>query len=607
MSFYGSIYYQLVDTFYKVLIKNYGYESIAFPNAPADEYGYQAAGRKGILDLGSGNRWIVFSHDDMTNSFKLWHNRAGGDDLVEIHGFHKIDEVPTGEDVIILSPDDYFMTTEMSQVDAAGHIIPGATRYYKMPKSDVTERLEILEEEVIPAIQELDEKQDGRLDLQEEYVGDWATYRGDTYDSSISDAYDWFPSISMAIGGMSQMIDGTATSSDNMAYRNNQKVSITGAIGNLSDLLESYEIEMKLEPETGSSTVKVHQINLVDVLLYLKDILIANLTTTLNQLITNVDTQGLLLNATSNTVQNDIIPRLEAIEQEDIPGLMQDIEDLTDIHNADKAELVNSISILRTDMENGDSTLNTRITNEVSTLNNTINTKDSDIRALITNEVGTLNNTITANDTAVRGLISDLSDSVDEKEAALTKTVEENRIAAETAHNELSSEVDTNTTAIADISPRLTTAENEIDALQAKDTELSAAISQNQSNISSNTTLIAANTSSISTHTDNITAINNKLGTIPEGSTVVSMIEAAEYDDTELDERITAIEDNYLTSTDKEELSNSIATESGRITAIFDDYLKSADKQELIALIQALDARISSLENPTTEEEQPTE
>ena len=329
MSFYGSIYYQLVDTFYKVLIKNHGYENTSFPKNPANEYGYQAAGRKGTLDFNSGNRWIVFTHDDATNSFKMWHNEAGGDNLIDTYGFHKIDAPPENADVIILSPDDYFMTTGMSEVDAAGHIIPGEVKYYKMPKSDVTERLENIEDVIIPGIQELNTTQNNRLDIQENYIGNWDKYRGYTYDSSFDD-YDWFPGISQAIGSMTYLIDGTSASKDNMSYYYNQKASITGAIGNLSKLLQNFATDLNLQPEGSEEEVKVHQINLIDVLLYLKNTLITNLAKSLESLSTVVNTQGLLLNATSDTVQNTIIPRLKDLEEVDVPDLMADIEDILD-------------------------------------------------------------------------------------------------------------------------------------------------------------------------------------------------------------------------------------------------------------------------------------
>ena len=78
MSFYGSVYYQLVDTFYKVVAKNTGKDNLTFivPNKEA-ELPNQAVGRKGVIELDSGNRWINFSDAGAEDSaaYKIWHGK----------------------------------------------------------------------------------------------------------------------------------------------------------------------------------------------------------------------------------------------------------------------------------------------------------------------------------------------------------------------------------------------------------------------------------------------------------------------------------------------------------------------------------------------------
>lgn len=68
-----------------------------------------------------------------------------------------------------------------------------------------------------------------------------------------------------------------------------------------------------------------------------------------------------------------------------------------------------------------------------------------------------------------------------------------------------------------------------------------------------------------------ITAINNKIGTIPDGKTVAKAIEdaktAATYDDTALAGRVTIIEGDYLKGADKTEVKNEIKTERDRLDA----------------------------------------
>lgn len=75
----------------------------------------------------------------------------------------------------------------------------------------------------------------------------------------------------------------------------------------------------------------------------------------------------------------------------------------------------------------------------------------------------------------------------------------------------------------------------------------------------------------VKTNADAITAINNKIGTIPDGKTVAEAIEKAKtdatYDDTALAGRVTVIEGDYLKAADKTEVKNEIKTERDRLDA----------------------------------------
>ena len=106
-------------------------------------------------------------------------------------------------------------------------------------------------------------------------------------------------------------------------------------------------------------------------------------------------------------------------------------------------------------------------------------------------------------------------------------------------------------------------------------------------------------------------AINDKIGAVTEGKTVVEMINEAKsdatYDDTALVARVKAIEDDYLVEADKTELAGLVTAEkeraegveSGfetRIKTIEDDYLTSADKTELEGKITAEETRAKGVE-----------
>ncbi len=145
-----------------------------------------------------------------------------------------------------------------------------------------------------------------------------------------------------------------------------------------------------------------------------------------------------------------------------------------------------------------------------------------------------------------------------------------------------------------DLDDRLSTVENNLESLEA------------------------ANTS----NSDAITDINNKIGEVAEDKTIVEMIDdaklAATYDDTALVNRVKTIEDDYIDSNKlsiaKQEVIDIILGENvnadfdtlqevaawiqsdttnsteliNRVSAIENDYLKGADKTELTNMIDAL-------------------
>ena len=191
--------------------------------------------------------------------------------------------------------------------------------------------------------------------------------------------------------------------------------------------------------------------------------------------------------------------------------------------------------------------------------------------------------------------------------------------------------------ALTELTGRVSTAEGEIDALQAAiadggsvanaiaaakkaGDDAQAAADAAQSTADSKTTMAEVEAKNYATKTEaqgyanakdtaisaaqaaadaaqaDVDALEGKVGTVPADKTVVQMISdaqaAATYDDTALKGRVSTIEGDYLKAADKTELSNAISgidtaykaadtALSNRVKAIEDDYLKSADKTEL--------------------------
>lgn len=196
-------------------------------------------------------------------------------------------------------------------------------------------------------------------------------------------------------------------------------------------------------------------------------------------------------------------------------------------------------------------------------------------------------------------------------------------------------------TALNELTGRVSTAEGEIDALQAAigeggsvtvaiadakkaGTDAATAATAAQATADSKTTMAEVEAKNYATKTEaqgyanakdtaisaakaaadaaqaDVDALETKVGTVPEDKTIVEMISdaqaAATYDDTAVKASIKAIADDYLKAADKTELSNAISgidtaykaadtALSNRVKAIEEDHLKAADKTELATSI----------------------
>lgn len=166
MSFYGSVYYQLVDTFYKVITKNASLAGVTFPETlTADDQTIQALGRKGVLKIANGNQWINFTYDEDSNSFVVWHGKPNEATTTEISGFKNYGQTkPDQTDIVTLSAGDYF-STFTSKYDEAGHLVPDSLtrQYFKLPKSEVQDDVDLLLELVGLPYQEEERDEEGNV------------------------------------------------------------------------------------------------------------------------------------------------------------------------------------------------------------------------------------------------------------------------------------------------------------------------------------------------------------------------------------------------------------------------------------------------------------
>lgn len=242
MSFYGSVYYQLVDTFYKIVAKNNGRNNNNFLSKLEDEMPNQAVGRKGVIELDAGNRWINIADTKAQDSasYQIWH---GAPDLTTVkpdNGFKVLltdeeikDRIQNG--VIYLQDADQFETYE-NTYDNAGHIASSVKKTYRLPKAEVVEEVEELQALVgIPNGKQLPKIDDKTLygytaenykDITqlEKYVGDWS--------QTIKHSSNAPGSIAEVIGNINTML-GISSNISATSFK-----SLTDVIGKIKDLDE---------------------------------------------------------------------------------------------------------------------------------------------------------------------------------------------------------------------------------------------------------------------------------------------------------------------------------------------------------------------------------
>ena len=144
MSFYGSIYYQMAQSFTKILFKNSGWNIAEFLNKKPADSSREAENRADVFSIDSGNRWIQVEPN--AEGCKIWHGAPNLDTPTVIQGLEKSEAPPTPSAAIALASGDYFKVP-IIQYDDAGHILPATNEavYYRMPVIDIVSDIDDLE------------------------------------------------------------------------------------------------------------------------------------------------------------------------------------------------------------------------------------------------------------------------------------------------------------------------------------------------------------------------------------------------------------------------------------------------------------------------------
>lgn len=311
MSFYGSVYYQLIDTFYKIIVKNSGDKNYTFIEADFNTSGTPeenivespAIGRKGIFSLDSGNYWINFSKVDSVDEaapYKIWHNSPHDDpttmqrvsswDIINEEFTSVRDErtgVETGlylksdtektnnllendkwKDYFVQLTENDFLRLYESNYDEAGHIIPDETRAktYRLPNPKMNDKVNV----VIDYIGEPNEKnnkiplkwnnspEDG-ITLTQCVEQTWddvnllEQYTGEW--NKIADSYNSFkPTVASVIGDMDNLY---SSSVNKKTYKDNKDQNFVSILGDLPTMWKALNENKEVETSFSEAIVKL--------------------------------------------------------------------------------------------------------------------------------------------------------------------------------------------------------------------------------------------------------------------------------------------------------------------------------------------------------------
>lgn len=505
MSFYGSVYYQLVDTFYKVLTKNAGLKSTAFPKElTPNEQEFRAIGRKGILKLATGNRWINFTQDE-NNNFILWHGDADADNAAPIVAYeHLAQAKPENVEITEINPGDYF-SAFTAKYDKAGHIVPSSVKksYFKVPISETEEAIGELQKDVQTLYATTAEHTqrlttaEGDIDtLQKVYGADIWGHAGKFFDNAFAD--ETFPSAFGSIDTIRTEIFGKGskkTVSEAIVALNRKDKEIDDQIAVINELnrRQGDAIDGAVEKANAATQKNTEQ------------------------------------DATLKTHGE----KIQALEQEDAT-INQTLLRL----GTKDTEIESSVATLKSQSESKDSALEATISQNKSTLD----AKDTALESSISQ----LKSQSEAKDTELTNSISTLTESVNSKESALNKKVADLQkvdteiktklTQLESQDTSLGEQVQTLNETITAKEASLTEAFKAADATITQEVEnLKKEVQDLKGTVDSHTTSINNNNTTVSELNNSVMTINTKIGTVPEGTNLATLLQ-------ELTARVTTLE-----------------------------------------------------------------
>ena len=473
MGFYGSVYYQLINTFYKIVAKNEGKNITTFTDVPDDLLVTEAIGRKGVINLDSGNRWITFSKTGTDGPIKLWHNGPNNNATQNFVGIKQQDyEVKNADNFLLNNGKTYiqltdhdFLQTYETKVDEAGHTLPPKEVIYRLPKAEVNDKVDRLEELVgtsdgrnFPEMSEGNDNLYGYVEKNINDISTLSTYVGDWPNATNPDNY----SITDVIGNVNDLFDTSYLGST--AFK-----SLVEIIGSMKKLWDTYD-----------TNLTDYKYSLVQTILDLKQ-----------RYDTYVKNNDIAVNGNSNDI--NIVQDALGLDNRGELGTVY-----TEIKN-----LYTGLNELDTAYKDADSNLDLRLDNAESA----IKTINEATFVAVNNSINDLDKRIEAHEKSWAG-----------SEAALTEDIKELNDNLSALSTTVSTEDSKITQSIESLKTELSEADN------ANKQELQEQIDSLQTDLGTKTGTLDAFTA-IKTNTDDIATINTKIGEVPDKSLAAQISE----------------------------------------------------------------------------------
>ena len=147
MSFYGQVLYEFSKLFSQINIANNSNNNVVpNPIEISDQSTISPLERWDQLGISGGNRWINLQSNPINKTISIFHTTPGeADDSKKVIGITKVESLPDDITAEQLDYGDILQTT-ISEYDAAGHSIGASTTYFQLPKGEMVENVQELQD-----------------------------------------------------------------------------------------------------------------------------------------------------------------------------------------------------------------------------------------------------------------------------------------------------------------------------------------------------------------------------------------------------------------------------------------------------------------------------